>query len=162
MLLLLFSCSDMSNSLQPHGLQHARLPGASLFPGVCSNSCPLSQWCYPTILSSFSSFSSCPQSFPTSESFPVSRLFISGGPRIGASTSVSVLPVNIQDWLPLGLTGLISLLSKWLSIVFSSTTVWKHQFFGAQLSLWPSSHIYIWLVEKNIALTRWTFVSKAF
>ena len=113
---------------------------------VCSNSCPLSRWCKPTISSSIICFSSCPQSFPASGSFPINQLFSSGGQSIGASSLV--LPVNIQDWFPLGWTGLISLQSKGLSRVFSSTTVRKHQFFGAQLSLWPNSHICTWLLGK--------------
>ena len=102
----------MSSSLQPHGLQHARPPCPSLSPGVCSNSGPLSRWYHPTISSSVPSFSSCPRSFPTSVSFPMSQLFISGGQSIGASASASVVPMNIQGWFPLGLTGLISLVSK--------------------------------------------------
>ena len=122
----------MPNSLQPHGLQHTRLPCPSLSPGVCSTSCPLSWWCHPTISSSIIPFSFCPQSFPASGSFPVSWLFALGGQSIGVSASV--LPVNIQDWFPLGLTGLIPLQSKGLSRVFSSTTIWKHQFFSAQPS----------------------------
>ena len=113
----------MSLSLQPRGLQHARLPCPSQSPGACSNSCPLSQWCHPTISSSFIPFSSCLQSFPASVSFPMSRLFASGGQRIEASASASVLPVNIQGWFPLGWTGLISLQPKELSRVFSNTTV---------------------------------------
>ena len=120
------SLSPVPDSLQLHGLQHARLPCLSVSPGVCSDSCPLSQWCYPTISSSLAPFSSCPQSFPASESFPMSQFFTSGGQSIGASASV--LPINIQDWFPLGLTGLISFQSKRLSRVFPSTTVWKHQF----------------------------------
>ena len=115
---LLFSWSVVSDSLQPHGLQHARLPCPSLSPEVCSNSCSLNQRCHPTISSSVAPFSSSSQSFPT-----------------------SVLPMNIQGWFALGLTGMISLLSKGLSKVFSSTTVQKHQFFGAQPSLWSNSHI---------------------
>ena len=115
----------------------------------CPNSCPLSQWCHPTTSSSFAPFSSFLWSFPASQSFPVCWFFASGGQIIGASASASVLPINIQGWFPLGLTGLISLLSKGLSRVFSSTTVWKHQFFGAQCSLWSNSHIRIWLLEKN-------------
>ena len=115
------SRSVMSNSLCPHGLQHARLPCPSPTPGACSNSCPLSQWCHPTISSSVVPFSSCPQSFPASGSFLMSQFFASDGQSIGASTSV--LSMNIQDWFPLGLTGLISLLSKGLSKVFSITTV---------------------------------------
>ena len=130
---LLFSCSVVSDSLRPHGLQHARLPCPSPSSRVCSNSCPLSQWCHPTISSSVFPFSSCPQSFPASGSFLVSQFFASGGQSIGVSASV--LPMNIQDWFPLRWTGLISLLSKGLSGVFSNTTVRKHQFFGAQPSL---------------------------
>ena len=125
-----FSSSVVSNSLWPHGLQHTRLPCPSPTLRACSNSCPSSQWCHPTISSSVVPFSSCTQSFPASESFPVSQFFASG--RVSASTSV--LPMNIQDWLPLGLTGWVSLQSKGLSRVFSNTTVQKHQFFGAQLS----------------------------
>ena len=128
-----FSRSTVSDSLWPDGLQHARLPCPWSTPAAYSNLCPSSQWCHPNISSSVVPFSSCPQSFPASGSFPVSQLFTSGGKRIRASASV--LPMNIQDWFPLGLTGLIALLSKGLSRVFSSTTVWKHQFFGAQLSL---------------------------
>ena len=123
---ILFSHSVMSNSLQPHGLQHARPPCPSPTPGVCSNSCPLSRWCHPTISSSVVPFSFCPQSFPASGSFQMSRLFTSDGQSIGVSASASVLSVNIQDWFPLGLTGWISLKSKGLSRVFSSTTVQKH------------------------------------
>ena len=113
------SVTKLSDSLGLHGLQHFRLPCPSLSPAVCSNSCPLSCCCYPTISSSVALFS-CPQSFPASGSFPVSQLFASGGQTIGASASASVLPVNIQGWFPLGLTGLISLLSKGLSRVFAS------------------------------------------
>ena len=131
----------MPDSLQPHGLQHARLPCPSLSPGVCSNSCPLSQWCYLSISSSAAPFSFCLQSFPASGSFPMSWLFASGGQSIGASALASVLPMNIQDWFPLGWTGFISLLSKWLSRVFSSIIIWKHQFFSAQPSL-SSIHDY--------------------
>ena len=120
-LLLLFSHSVVFDSLRPHELQHTRLPCPSPSPGVCSNSCPLSQWCHPIISSSVTSFSSCPQSFPASGSFPMSLLFASGGQCTGGSASTSVLPMNIQGWFPLGLTGLI-LLSKGLSRVFSSTT----------------------------------------
>ena len=117
----------MSNSLRPHGLQHASLPCPSLPPRLCSNS--LSWWCHPTISFSVTLFSSCLQSFLASGSFPVSLLFTSGGQSIGASTSASVHPMHIQGWFPLGLTGLISFLSKGLSRVFSNTTVQKHQFF---------------------------------
>ena len=136
----------MSDSLQLHGLQQAPLSFLSL--RVCSDSCPSSWWCHPTISSSVVPFSSCLQSWSASGSFPMSRLFASGGQSIGDSASTSVLPMNIQGWLPLGLTGLISLLSKGLSRVFSSTTVWKHQFFGTQPSLRPNSHICPWLLEK--------------
>ena len=128
-----FSHSVMSDSLQPHGLQHTRLPCPSPTPGVYSNSCPLSQWCHQTISSSIVPFSSHLQSFPVSESFLVSQFFASGGQSIGASASV--LPMNIKDWFPLGLTGWISLKSKGLSRVFSNTTVQKHQFFSTQFSL---------------------------
>ena len=137
-----FICSVVSESLTPHGLQHARLPSPST-PRACSNSCPSSWWCHPTISSSDIPFSSCHQSFPASGSFPMS-LFESGSLSIGASASV--LPMNIQDWFPLGLTSLIFLLSEWLSRVFSSTVL-KHQFFGAQLSLWSNSHIRRWVLE---------------
>ena len=130
-----FSCSVVSNSLQLHGLQHARLPCPSPTSGACSNSCPLSWWCHPTISSSVVPFSSCLQSFPASGSFLMSQFFVSGGQIMGVSPSVSVLPMNIQDWFPLGLTGWISLQSRGLSRVFSNTTVQKHQFFGTQLSL---------------------------
>ena len=154
----MFSRSVVSDSLRPHELKHTRLPCLSQSPGLCSNSCPLTQWCHPTILSSVVPFSSCRQSFPGSRSFPVSWLFASGGQRIGASVLASVLTVNIQGWFPLGLTGLISLLSKGLSRVFSSTTVWKYQFFGIQPSLWSLSHICTWQLRKT--LTRWTFLAK--
>ena len=133
--LLLLSRSVMSDSLQPHELQHARLPCPSLSPGVCTNSCPLNWWCHPTISSSVIPFSSCPQSFPASGSFQMSQLFTSGGQSIGVSASASVLPMNTQDWSPLGWTGWSSLQSKGLSRVFSNTTVQKHQFSGSQLSL---------------------------
>ena len=129
-LLLQFSCSVVSNSLWPHGLQHARLPCPSPTPGACSNSCPSSQWCHPTILSSVVPFS-CLQSFPASGSCQMSQFFVSGGQSIGVSVLASVLPMNFQDWFPLGWTGWISLQSKGLSRVFSNTTVQKHQFFGA-------------------------------
>ena len=129
---LLFSCSVVSDSLWPYGLQHARLPCPSPSPRACSNSCPLSQWCYPIISSSVVPFFSCPQSFPASGSFLMTQLFASGDQSIGASASALVLLMNIQDWFSLGLTGLISLQPKGLSKVFSNTTVQKHQFFGAQ------------------------------
>ena len=150
----------MSDSLWPHGLQHARLPCPSLSPRVCLNSHPLSWWCHPTISSSVISFSSRLQSFPASGSFLMSQLFESGGPSIGASASASVLPMNIQDWFPLGWTGWISLLSKGLSRVFSNITVQKHLFFGAQLFfIVQLSHPYM-ITGKIIALTIWTFVGK--
>ena len=138
----------MLDTLKPHELQQTRLPGPSLSPRVCSNSCSLSQWCHPTISSSVASFSSCPQYFLASGSFPMSQLFASGGQSIGASASASVLPMNIQGWFPLGLTGLIFLLYKGLSRVFSSPTTQNHQFFWAQPSLWSSFHICTWLPEK--------------
>ena len=138
----------MSDSLQPHGLQHTRLPCPSPTARACSNSCSLSWWCYLTISSSVIPFSSHLQSFPATWSFPVSQLFASGGQSTGVSASTSVLPRNIQDWSPLGWTGWISLQSKWLSRVFSNTTVQKHQFFGAQLSLWYNTHIHTRLLEK--------------
>jgi len=128
-----FSHSVVSNSLRPHGLQHTRLPCLSPTPGACSNSCPLSQWYYPTISSSVVPLSSCLQSFTASGSFLRSQFFASGGQSIG-SASASVLPMNIQDWFPTGWTGWI-LQFKWLSRVFSNTTVQKHQIFGTQLSL---------------------------
>ena len=130
-----FSRSVMSNSLRPHGLQHARPPYPSPTPRVYSNSCPSRRWCHPTISSSVIPFSSHLQSFPASGSFPVSQFFASGGQSIGVSASASVLPMTIQDWFPLGWTGWISLHSKGLSRVFSNTTVQKHQFFVTQLSL---------------------------
>ena len=146
--LLLFSCSVVSDSLWPHGLQHTRLSCPLLPPGVCSNSCLLSRWCHPTISSSVIPFSSCLQSFPASGSFPMSQLFASGGQSIGASASAPVLPMNIQDWFPLGWTGCISLQSKGLSRVFSNTTVQKHQFFSAQSFSQSNSHIHTWSQEK--------------
>ena len=130
-----FSHSIMSDSLWPHGLQHTRLLYPSSTPGACSNLCPLSQWCHPTISSSAAPFSFCPQSLPASEPFPMSQFFTSCGQSIGLSSSASVLPMSIQDWFPLGWTGWISLQSKGLSRVFSNTTVQKHQFFSTQLSL---------------------------
>ena len=146
---LLFSCSVVSDSFWPLGLQHTMLSCPSPSPRVCSNSCPLNWWCHPTISSSVSPFSSRLQSFPTSGSFPVSHFFASGVQSIGASASASNFPINIQGWLPLGLTGLISLQSKGLSRVFFSTTVQKHQFFSVQPSLWSNSHIHTWLLGKS-------------
>ena len=143
-----FSHSVMSDSLQPHELQHARLPCPSPTPGVYSNSCPSSQWCHPAISSSVASFSSCLQSLPASEFFPVSQLFTWGGQSIRVSASRSVLPMNIQDWSLLGWTCWTSLQSKGLSSVFSNTTVQKHQFFSAQLSSQSNYYIHTWPLEK--------------
>ena len=142
------SVAQLCLTLWLHGLQRARLPCPSPSPRACSNSCPLSWWCHPAILSFVILFSSCFQSFLASRSFLMSQLFISGGQRIGASASASALPMNIQDWFPLGWTGWISLQSKGLSRVFSNATVQKHQFFDAQHSLWSNSHIHTWLLEK--------------
>ena len=155
-----FSHSVVSNSLWLHELQHTRPPCPSPTPRVYPDSCPLSQWCHTTISPSVVPFSSCPQSFPASGSFPMSQLFASGSQSTGVSASASVLPMNTQDWSPSGWTGWISLQSKGLSRVFSNTTVQKHQFFGAQLSLWSNSHIHTWLTGRAIALTRRTFVDK--
>ena len=136
---LQFSRSVVSDSLRPHGLharlQHARPPCPSPTPRACSYSCTSSRWCHPTISSSVVPFSSCLQSFPASGSFSVSQFFASGGQSIGVSASTSILPMNIQYWFPLGLTGLISLLFKGLSGVFSNTVVQKHRFFSSHLSL---------------------------
>ena len=140
-LLVTFYC------LQPHGLQNIKLPCPSLSPRVCSNSCPLSRWCHSTISTSVIPFSSCLQSLPTSGTFPMNQLFASGGQSIGASATV--LPMNIHGWFLLGLTGLISLLSKGLSRVSSSTTIWRLQVFVAQPSLWSNSHTDMWLLEKT-------------
>ena len=137
------SCSVVSDSLWPHGLQCSRLPSPSPTPGACSNSCALSQWYHPTILSSVIPFFSCLQSFPAPGSFPMSQFFASVGQSIRVSASASVLSMSIWDWFLLGLTGLIFLQSKGLSRYFSNTTVQKHQLFGSQLSLWSSSHIHI-------------------
>ena len=144
-LLLLFSHQIMSDSLWPHRLKPIRLLCTSLSPGVCPSSRLLNQWCLPTISSSVALFS-CFQSVPASRSFLVSQLFISGGQSIGASASV--LPMSIQGWFPLRLAGLISFLSRGLSKVFARTTVWKHQFFRTLCSLWSSSHIHTWLLER--------------
>ena len=149
MLSLLFSCSVVSDSLQPHGLQHTMLLCLPLSSRVCSNSCPLSRWCHTTISSSFAPFSPYLQSFPKSESFPMNQLFASGGQSFGASASVSVLQMNVQSWLPLGLTGLISLLSKRLSRVFSSTTLKESNLQGSAFFKVQLSHPYMkW--ETNI------------
>ena len=142
-----FRCSVVSNSLRPHELQHARPPCPSPTPRVYSDSCPSSRWCHPIISSSVIPFSSCLQSFPASGPFQLSQFFTSGGQIIGVSASASVLPMNIQDWFPLGWTGWISLQSKGLSKAFSNTTVQKHQFFSTQLSL-SNSYIHTWLLEK--------------
>ena len=143
-----FSHSVMSDSLQPHGLQHPRLLCPSPTPRAYTNSCPSSRWCHPTISSSVIPFSSTLQSFPTSGSSQMSHLFASDGQSIGVSASTSALAMNTQDWSPLGWTGWISLQSKGLSRVFSNTTVQKHQFFGSQLSLESNSHLRTWLLEK--------------
>ena len=143
-----FSHSVMSNSLWPHEPQHARPPCPSAIARVHPNPCPLSQWCHPTISSSVIPFSSCPQSFPASGSFKMSQLFSSGSQSIGVSASTSVLPMDTQDWSPLGWTSWISLQSKGLSRVFFNTTVQKHQFFRAQLSSQSNSHIHTWPLEK--------------
>ena len=143
-----FSRSVVSDSLQPHEPQHARPPCPSPTPRLYPNSCPLSQWCHPTISSSVIPFSSCPQSFPASGSFPMGQLFASCGQRTGVSASTSVLPMNTQDWSPLEWTGWISLKSKGLSRVFSNTTVQKHQFFSTHFSFYSNSHIHTWLLEK--------------
>ena len=137
----------MSSSLWPPGLQYTRLPCPLPSPGVCSDWCPLSWWCHPTITSSVVPFS-CLQSFPASGSFPMSQFFASGSQSIGVSASASVFPMNIQDWFPLRWTGWISLQFKGLSRVFSNTTVQKHQFFSAQLSSQSNSLIHTWPQEK--------------
>ena len=144
-----FSSSVMSNSLRPDGLQHDRLPCPSPTPGAYSNWSQSHRWCHPTISSSVIPFSSRLQSFPASGSFPMSQFSVSGDQSIGASASASVLPMNIQDWSPLGQTGWISLLSKRLTRVFSNITVQKHQLFGTQLSLQSNSNIHQWLLEKS-------------
>ena len=143
-----FSHSVVSDSLWPHEPQHTRPPCPSPTPGVYPNSRPLSWWCHLAISFSVAPFSSCPQSLPASGSFPMSQLFAWGGRSIGVSASASVLPMNTQDWSPLGWTGWISLQSKGLSRVFSNTTVKKHQFFCAQLSSQSNSHIHTWPLEK--------------
>ena len=143
-----FSRSVVYNSLRHHESQHSRPPCPSLTPRVYANSCPSSQWCHPAISSSVIPFSSCPQSLPASGSFPMSQLFASGDQSTGVSASASVLPINTQDWSPLGWTGWISLQSKGLSRVFSNTTIQKHQFFGTQLSSQSNSHIHTWPLKK--------------
>ena len=151
-----FSRSVMSDSLWPYESQHTRPPCPSLTPGVDSNSCPSSWWCHPAISSSVIPFS-CPQSLPASGSFPMSQLFAWSGQSTGVLASASVLPVNTQDWPPLGWTGWISLQSKGLSRVFCNTTVQNHQFFGTQLSSQSNSHPYM-TPGKTIILIRRTFV----
>ena len=143
-----FSRSVVSDSLRLHGLQHARPPCPPPTPRVYPNSCPLSRWCHPTTSSSVAHFSSHFQSFPASSSFSMSQFFTSGSQNIGVSALTLVLPMNTQDWSPLGWTGWISLLSKGLSRVFSNTTVQKHQFFSTQLSSQSNSHIHTWPLEK--------------
>ena len=143
-----FSRSVVSDSLWPQGLQYAMLPCPSPTPGAYSNACSPSQWCHPTISSSIIPFSSCLQSFTASGSFQMSQFFTSDEQNTLFSALASVLPLNIQDWYPLGWTGWIFLLSKGLSRVFSNTTIQKHQLFGAQLSLYSNSHIPTWLLEK--------------
>ena len=143
-----FSYSIMSNILWPHELQHARPPCSTQTPRVHSNSRPSSRWCHPAISSSVIPFSSCPQSLPASESFPMSQLFTRGGQSTGISALASFLPKNTQDWSPLEWTVWISLQSKGLSRVFSNITVQKHQFFSTQLSSQSNSHIHTWLLEK--------------
>ena len=143
-----FIHSVVSDSLRPHEPQHTRPPCPSPTPGVYPNSCPLSRWCHPTISSSVVPFSYCLQSFPASEALPMSQFFASGGQSIGFSASTSVLPINTQDWPPLGWTCWVSLQSKGLSRVFSNTTIQKHQFFSTQLSSQSNSHIHTWLLDK--------------
>ena len=145
-----FSCSVVSNSLRPHELQHTRPPCPSSSPRVHSNSRPSSQWCHPAISSSVVPFSSCPQSFPASESFPISQLFAWDGQSIGVSALASFLPKNTQGWSPSEWTGWISLQSKGLARVFSNTTVQKHQLFSAQLSSQSNSYIHTWPLEKPL------------
>ena len=155
-----FSRSVMPDCLWPHELQLARPPCPSPTPRVHPNPCPLSRSCPPTISSCVVLFFSYPQSFPASRSFQMSQLFTSGSQMIGVSASASVLPMNTQDWSPLGWTSWISLQSKGLLRVFSNTPVQKHQFFSTQLSSQSNSHIHTWPLEKTIALTRQTFVDK--
>ena len=142
------SLAQLCPTLRHHEPQHARPPYPSPNPRVHPNSCASSQWCHPAISSSVVPFSSCPKSLPASESFPMSQLFTWDGQSTGVSASASVLPLNTQDWSPLGWTGWISLQSKGLSRVFSNTTVQKRQFFGTQLSSQSNSHIHTWLLEK--------------
>ena len=143
-----FSCSVVSDSLPPHELQHTRPPCSSPSPRVHSDPRPLSQWCHPAISFSVVPFSSCPQSLPASETFPMSQLFTWGGKSTGVSALASFLPKKSQGWSPSEWTGWISLQSEGLSRVFSNTTLQKHQFFGIQLSSQSNSHIHTWLLEK--------------
>ena len=158
--LLLFSPPVVSDSLHPHRLQHATSPCPSPSPGVCPSSCPLHQWCHPAISSFDALFSFCPQFSSASGIFPMSQLLASDDQNAGDSASASVLPASIQGWFPLRLTGLISLLSKGLSRVFFSTTVWKYQFFGILPSLRSNSYSRTMTTRQTIALTIRTFVSK--
>ena len=144
---VLFSHPVMSDSLRPRGLQHASPLCPSPSPGVCPSSCLLNQWCHPAISSSDALF--CPQSFLASGTFPISQLFTSDDQNTRVSTSASVLPTSIQDWFPISLTGLISLLSKGLSEVFSTPIVWRHRFFGAPPRLQASSHNCTWPLERE-------------
>ena len=158
--MLLFCRSVVSDPLWPHGAKHVRCPCPSPSPRACSDSSPLNWWCHPTISSSVFPFSSCLQPFPASGAFQRSQFFTSDCQSTGVSASAPVLPMNIWGWFPLGFTGLISLQSQGLSRVFSNTTVQKHQLFSTQFSLWSNPHIYIWLLGKTIALTRWTIFGK--
>ena len=146
--MLLLICPVMSDSLWPHGMQHTRPLHPSASPGVCPGSCPLHQWWHPAISSSDTLLSLCLQSFPASRSFPMSQLLTSGDQNIRTSVSASVLPISMQGWPPLRLTGLVSLLSKGFSRVFSRTTFQRHQFFGALPSLRSSSHNHMWPLER--------------
>ena len=143
-----FRRSVVSDSLWPHESQHSRPPCPSPTPGLWSNSCPLSQWLHSAISSSVIPFSSCPQSLPVSRYFLMSQLFAWGGQSTGVSASASVLPMNTEDWFPLGWTGWISLQSNGLSRVFSNTVAQRHQFFGTELSSQSNSHIHTWPLEK--------------
>ena len=159
-LFLLFSLAFVSSSLLSHGLQHTRLPCSSSSPGVCPSSFSLYQWCCPVISSSDVLFSFCPQSFPASETFPMSHLFTSDDQNTGVSTSASVFPVNIQGWSPWRLTGLNSLLSQGLLGAFFSTMVWRHQFFDILPSLWSSSYNHTWPLGRPQPWLIQTFVGR--
>ena len=150
----------MSDSLRPHESQHARPPCPSPTPRVYSNSCPSSRWCHPAISSSVIPFFSCPYSLPATGSFPMSQLFARGGQSTGVSASASVLPMNTQDWSPLGWTGWISLQSKGLSRVFFNTTVQKHQFYSAQLSSQSNSHVHQHFYFSVLCFILWKPVGK--